>query len=126
MKKWKIHKIQSFCLHLFSHLAKFQTLSSITAKVDSKNVFLRYRDFKFRVLFLTKIGLFLPNIFKNSKILLDFVIFYGLVCGDTLKNITKQVWKSFWEKKNHDLVLFWASFSYWKIHGKGRFLSYPA
>ena len=33
-----------FCPHLYSNLAKFQLHSSITAKVDSKNVFLRYRD----------------------------------------------------------------------------------
>ena len=89
--KSKIRVIQFFCTHLFSNLAKFQLHSSIRAKVDSKNVFLRYRDLKFRDPFFTKIGLFLPNIFQNPKNLLDFVVFHGLVSGDTWKNITKHV-----------------------------------
>ena len=56
-----------FWTNLFSNLAKFQLHSSITAKVDGKNVFLRYRDFKFRDPFFIKIDLFLPNISQNPK-----------------------------------------------------------
>ena len=47
----------------------FQPHSSITAKVDSKNVFLRYRDFKLRDPFFMKIDLFWPNISEILKII---------------------------------------------------------
>ena len=83
IKNSKKRILAIFSLHLFSNLAKFQLHSSIRAKVDSKNVFLRYHDLKFRDPFFTKIGLFLPNIFQNPKNLLDFAAFHGLVSGDT-------------------------------------------
>ena len=47
----------------------------MTAKVDSKNLFLRYPDFKLRDPFFMKIDLFWPNISQNPKNWLAFRVF---------------------------------------------------
>ena len=114
-----------FCLHLYSNLAKFQLHSSITAKVDSKNVFLRYRDFKLQDLFFIKIDLFWPNISQNPKNLLAFRVFmvqYLEIHEKTSPNMVKSHfgWTYSW---------FWLILSIifiLEIHGKGRFSPYPS
>ena len=87
-KKWIL---AIFRPHLFSNLAKFQLYSSITAKVDSKNVFLRYRDFKLWDPFLAKFGPFSRNISKYPKNIGYFWVLNDTNHGDTWKTIKNQV-----------------------------------
>ena len=83
--KIKILSIISFSHHLRHSLAKFQLHRTSRSKSLGKSVFRRYREFKFRNLFFTKICPFSLNIFQNPKYLPDFIVFYGLVPGHTWK-----------------------------------------
>ena len=79
----KNYTIISFSHHLRHNLAKFQLHSTSRSKSLGKSVFWRYRDFKFRDPFFTKIGPFSQNIFQIPKNLPGFEVFYGLAPGGT-------------------------------------------
>ena len=53
---------------------------------NRRNYFFEFLIFNFifsTIFIFAKIDLFLPNISRNPKKLLDFVVLYGLVSGDT-------------------------------------------
>ena len=59
--------LQNILIILYSNLAKFQVHTSNTAKVDSKNVISRYRDFKIFDSFSAEIGDFAQYFLKLGK-----------------------------------------------------------
>ena len=77
-------KIATFFSNYFPHnLAKFQLSSKFLSQVLIGNVFLRYRDLKFRDPFLAKIGPFSPNISQNPGNIPHFGILHDAIHGDT-------------------------------------------
>ena len=64
------------------NLAKFQLSSMFLSQVLFENVFLRYRDFKFRDPFLAKMCPFLLNISENLKKIRYFGVLHDINYGD--------------------------------------------
>ena len=111
----KIWTSNFFLITLYYNLAKFQLHSTSRSKSLGKSVFWRYRDFKFRDPFFTKIGPFSPNIFQNPKNLPGFDVFYGLAPWVTWKKHHQTCLKPILSENIHHFDSFWALFLYGKI-----------